>query len=131
MFRTVPLPAKIEPLLLAFAEAPKSGMPALEEAELFAYLVWQPAEERRGAYEGCHEEVSYNQDHAVYRWGVTYAPGKDGGKGLLTWQVRAWRPHEDVMRAIEALGVPDGGVEAIWEPFDFLDIREEDLTVFH
>lgn len=37
MFRTEPLPCKIEPLLLAFADALK-GMPALEEAELFAYL---------------------------------------------------------------------------------------------
>ncbi|KAI0133116.1 hypothetical protein F4776DRAFT_140470 [Hypoxylon sp. NC0597] len=123
MFRTEPLPRKIEPLLLAFADALK-GMPALEEAELFAYLAWKPSKERRRAYEDS-DEAPYNQDCAIYRWGVSYVPGKDGGKGSLTWQVGSWRPHEDVIQSFKALGGKGSEVEITWKPFEFRDKRED------
>ncbi|KAH9983226.1 hypothetical protein F4779DRAFT_376962, partial [Xylariaceae sp. FL0662B] len=65
MFRTEPLLSKIKPLLLTFADALK-GMPALEEAELFTYLAWQPSEERRHAYKDS-DVALYNQDRAIYK----------------------------------------------------------------
>lgn len=129
MFRTEPLPSMINPLLLAFADALK-GMPALEEAELFTYLAWQPSEERQRAYKDS-DEAPYNQDRAIYRWGVRYAPGKDDGNGLLTWQVGSWRPQEDIIQSFKALGSEGGEVEITWKPFEFTDNREEDLRVFH
>ncbi|KAI1104497.1 hypothetical protein F4804DRAFT_188404 [Jackrogersella minutella] len=124
MFRTEPLQSKINPLLLAFADALK-GMPALEEAELFAYLAWQPSEERKGAYKDS-DEAPYDQDRAIYRWGVSYAPGKDGGNGLLTWQVGSWRPQEDVLQSFKALGDEGSEVEITWKPFEFTDKREDE-----
>ncbi|OTA67384.1 hypothetical protein K449DRAFT_390097 [Hypoxylon sp. EC38] len=123
MFRTEPLPHKINSLLLAFAEALK-GMPVLEEAEMFAYLAWQPSEERRRIYRDS-DEAPYNQDRAIYRWGVTYAPGKDGGNELLTWQVGSWRPQEDVIQSFKTLGGEDSKVEIIWKPFEFTKRRED------
>ncbi|KAF6786610.1 hypothetical protein CSOJ01_15379 [Colletotrichum sojae] len=49
MFRTEPLTEGIQSLLVAFAQA-LSNMPALEEAELFAYLTWKPSEKRKIDY---------------------------------------------------------------------------------
>lgn len=123
MFRTGPLPPKVEPLLLGFAEALK-GMPAIEEAELFAWLAWQPSEEKRSTYGGA-DEAPFNMDRATYRWGVKYTPGSDGGKGLVTWQVGSWRPHEKVIRAFEILNGENGGVDSVWNPFEFLDRRND------
>ncbi|KAI2472234.1 hypothetical protein F4781DRAFT_428488 [Annulohypoxylon bovei var. microspora] len=112
-----------------FADALK-GMPALEEAELFTYLAWQPSEERRRAYKDS-DEVPYNQDRAIYRWGVNYAPENYDGNGLLTWQVGSWRPQEDIIQSFKALGREGGEVEIIWKPFEFMDKREtEDRTAF-
>lgn len=130
MFRTEPLSSKIEPLLMAFAEALRDGMPALDEAELFTYLAWKPSEERRDRYEGA-DEAPFNMDHAIYRWGVSYVPGKDGGKGAVTWQVGSWRPQESVTRAFEALGGENADVDTIWKPFEFLEQRRNsDRTAF-
>ncbi|KAI1450733.1 hypothetical protein F5Y02DRAFT_1954 [Annulohypoxylon stygium] len=129
MFRTEPLSSKIELLLLAFANALK-GMPALEEAELFTYLAWQPSKERTRAYEDS-DEAPYNREHAIYRWGVSYVPGKEGGHGLLTWQVGSWRPGEDVIRSFEALGGEGSEIEIAWEPFEFTERREIDVGAFH
>lgn len=123
MFRTEPLPSNIKPLLLGFAEALK-GMSALEEAELFAWLAWRPSEERRSTYGGA-DEAPFNMDRAIYKWGVKYAPGKDGSKGVVTWQVGSWRPHENVIRAFETLGGENGGVDTVWNPLEFLDQRND------
>ncbi|RMD40220.1 hypothetical protein DV735_g4914, partial [Chaetothyriales sp. CBS 134920] len=88
-FRIEPSQHKIELLLSAFAEALK-GMPALEEAELFTYLNWEPSSERQAEYEGIDEEPfnradpDTNEICAIYRWSVSYiyTPGKDGGLKL-------------------------------------------------
>ncbi|OTB02453.1 hypothetical protein M426DRAFT_13429 [Hypoxylon sp. CI-4A] len=124
MFRTEPLPSKINPLLLAFSDALR-GMPVLEEAELFAYLAWQPSEERRRAYENS-DEAPYNQNRAIYRWGVSYTPGKNGSTGLLTWQVGSWRPQEDVIRSFEAFGNEGRELEIKWTPFEFTERRQDE-----
>ncbi|KAI6086967.1 hypothetical protein F4821DRAFT_120780 [Hypoxylon rubiginosum] len=130
MFRTEPLPSKIEPLLLAFADALK-GMPALEEAELFTYLAWQPSEERRREYKDSGE-APYNQDRAIYRWGLSYTTGKDGRKGLLIWQVGLWRPNEDIIQSFKTLGGEASDIEITWKSFEFTDKREdEDRRAFH
>lgn len=123
MFRTEPIPSKIEPLLLGFAEALK-GMPALEEAELFAWLAWHPSEEMRSTYGGA-DEAPFNMDRTTYRWGVKYAPGSDGGKGVVTWQVGPWRPHENVIRAFETLNGENGGVDTVWNALGLLDRRND------
>ncbi|KAI1385207.1 uncharacterized protein F4822DRAFT_438118 [Hypoxylon trugodes] len=130
VFRTVPLRSKIEPLLFAFAEALK-GMPTLEEAELFTYLAWRPSRERKRAYEGIDEEP-YNRNRATYKWSVSYTPGNDGGKRLLTWQVGSWRPQEDVIQSFKGLGGEDREVDILWNPFEFLQKREtEDYKAFY
>ncbi|KAJ0103885.1 hypothetical protein J7T55_001256 [Diaporthe amygdali] len=121
MFRTEPLSSKIDPLLFAFAETLKR-MPALEEAELFVYLAWQPSEEKRDMCESA-DELLFNMDRAIYRWGVSYAPGIDGGKDIVTWQVGAWRPQENVMRAFSSLDGGNGEDIIIWKPLKFLDQR--------
>ncbi|KAK9793590.1 hypothetical protein SCARD494_06174 [Seiridium cardinale] len=112
MFRIKPLQGKIEPLLSAFAAALK-GMPALEEAELFTYLAWQPSKERQPEYEDSDKELYNREDRAIYRWGVRYAPGKDGAAGQVTWQVGAWRPRDNVTQLFVALGREDGKVETM------------------
>ncbi|KAK9783764.1 hypothetical protein SCAR479_00323 [Seiridium cardinale] len=112
MFRIKPLQGKIEPLLSAFAAALK-GMPALEEAELFTYLAWQPSKERQPEYEDSDTEPYNREDRAIYRWGVSYAPGKDGAAGQVTWQVGAWRPRDNVTRLFVALGREDGKMETV------------------
>lgn len=122
MFRIKPLQGKIEPLLSAFAAALK-GMPALEEAELFTYLAWQPSRERQLGYEDSDEEPYNREDPAIYRWGVRYAPGKDGAAGQVTWQIGAWRPWDDVTQLFAALGGEDGKVETVWKPFEYMTIR--------
>lgn len=122
MFRTEPFSRKIEPLLLAFAEALK-GMPVLEKAELFSYLAWQVTEERLGPFKNADEAPNC----AIYRWGVSYTPGPgtNGASGQITWQVGAWRPQEHVLRAFEALGGETGQVDINWEPLDFLNQRND------
>ncbi|KAM0818255.1 hypothetical protein AB5N19_04064 [Seiridium cardinale] len=112
MFRIKPLQGKIEPLLSAFAAALK-GMPALEEAELFTYLAWQPSKERQPEYEDSDKELYNREDRAIYRWGMRYAPGKDGAAGQVTWQVGAWRPRDNVTQLFVALGREDGKVETM------------------
>ncbi|KAL8288430.1 hypothetical protein RB597_000509 [Gaeumannomyces tritici] len=107
-FRTVPKRDKIKPLLLAFAAA-LQGMPALEEAELFARLCWRPSEKRLDEYQGASGEgVPYDEEVLHFRWQVKYVLGAHGEKGLLTWQVGDWRPHERVSQAFEAVGGKDG-----------------------
>lgn len=110
---------KVEPLLAAFGEALK-GMASLEEAELFAWLTWQPSEERAQEYGGDYLD---NYNTRSWRWGVRYVPAKDGTKGLVEWQVGEWRPQEHVVTLFESLG-GDGGVEVIWKAFDKKDGRE-------
>ncbi|KAK2599690.1 hypothetical protein N8I77_011423 [Diaporthe amygdali] len=122
MFRTEPLSSKIEPLLLAFAEALK-GMPALEEA-VFAYLAWQPSEKRQGKC-GKNVEAPFNMDRAIYRWGVSYAPGKNSDRGIVTWQVGAWRPQENIIRVFESLDDENGEVKTVWKPLEFLHQRND------
>ncbi|KAK6078650.1 hypothetical protein SCUP515_09700 [Seiridium cupressi] len=112
MFRIKPLQGKIEPLLSAFAAALK-GMPALEEAELFTYLAWQPSKERQPEYEDSDKEPYNREYRAIYRWGVSYAPGKDGAAGQVTWQVGAWRPQDNITQLFVALGGEDGKVETV------------------
>ncbi|KAI1451581.1 hypothetical protein F4805DRAFT_471541 [Annulohypoxylon moriforme] len=130
MFRTEPLTSKIEPLLFAFADALK-GMPTLEEAELFAYLAWQPSKERQRAYTNS-DEAPYNRDRAIYRWGVSYTPERGGCNGLLTWQVGSWRPQEDIIQSFKALGGEGSETKITWKPFEFVDKREdEDRSAFY
>lgn len=123
-FRTVPKRDKVEPLLLAFAAALR-GMPALEEAELFARLSWQPSEERLLAYRDANGEleVPYDVANPHFMWRVEYVPEAEGKKGLLTWQVGDWRPDEKVSRAFEAVGGNDG-IEVEWKEFEYLPFGE-------
>lgn len=114
MFRTEPLAEQIEPLLSAFAVALKS-MPALEEAELFTYVSWNPSAERLDEY---GDEAPYDVEYGGRRWGLRYVPGKDGVEGILEWQVGAWRPHEGVMKLFEDLG-GDGELKMVWKEFEF------------
>ncbi|KAK8009536.1 hypothetical protein PG991_012087 [Apiospora marii] len=110
MFRTRPIAARIEPLLLAFASSLRRGdMPVLEDAQLFAWLAWRPSKARAQAYKGSEDappcldeveedEVEYEfEGHGVttqFRWGVRYeAPNGGAGNGKVTWQVgEDWRP---------------------------------------
>ncbi|KAF6814101.1 hypothetical protein CMUS01_12705 [Colletotrichum musicola] len=118
MFRTEPLTEEIESLLVAFAQALRH-MPALEEAELFAYLTWKPSEKRKIDY---GEDPPY--DEGVHRWGLKYTPAEEGLKGLLEWQVGSWRPQAHVTKLFEELGGSDG-LDIIWKPFEFLERRPE------
>lgn len=130
MFRVIPCSTKIEPLLLAFAQALEC-MPALEEAQLFAYLAWQPSEERQRAYKGA-DNAPFNMNRAIYRWGVTYAPGRNGQRGSVTWQVGTWRLQQGVIQAFNALDGQNGGADIVWKPFEFLQQRMDlDPTDFH
>ncbi|KAI1846309.1 hypothetical protein JX266_007514 [Neoarthrinium moseri] len=99
-------------------------MPALEEAELFTYLARQPSQERQLEHEGSDEEPYNREDRAIYRWGVSYAPGKDGAVSRLTWQVGAWRPGDNVTQLFDALDGEDGKVEIMWKPFEYMIIRD-------
>lgn len=113
LFRTAPVAERVEPLLAAFGETLK-GMASLEGAELFAWLTWQPSEERAQEY-----GVDYLDDYdtQTWKWGVKYVPAKDGAKGLVEWQVGEWRPQGHIITLFESLG-GDSGVEVIWKPFD-------------
>ncbi|KAI1864436.1 uncharacterized protein JN550_008993 [Neoarthrinium moseri] len=106
IFPTEPLQYKIEPLLLAFTAALKS-MPALEGAELFTYLAWQPSQERQLEYEGSDEKPYNREDRAIHRWGVG-----------------AWRPGDNVTQLFDALDGEDGKVEIMWKPFEYMIIRD-------
>ncbi|KAH7141920.1 hypothetical protein EDB81DRAFT_653579 [Dactylonectria macrodidyma] len=118
MFRTEPVPDKIEPILSAFATALK-GMTALEEAELFTHISWGPSEERLAEY---GNEAPYDADYGGRRWGVRYVPGKDGVEGLVEWQIGAWRPDKGVIKLFDDLG---GGseVKMVWKLFEFMNWR--------
>ncbi|KAK7716348.1 hypothetical protein SLS64_003502 [Diaporthe eres] len=127
-FRTEPRRDKVEPLLLGFASA-LHEIRTLEEAELFVWLAWQPSEQRLEEYMDAEEP--FNQECAIFRWGVRYVPGTADSKGTVTWQVGAWRPDDEVIRAFESLGGSNGSVDMVWQPFEFLDMRpQEDLTAF-
>lgn len=119
LFRIEPVTERVEPLLVAFAEALK-GMASLEGAELFAWLTWQPSKERAQEYGGDYLD---NYNTRSWRWGVRYVPAKDGTKGLVEWQVGEWRPRERIITLFESLG-GDSGVEVMWKPFDKKDGRE-------
>ncbi|KLU92501.1 hypothetical protein MAPG_11446 [Magnaporthiopsis poae ATCC 64411] len=121
-FRTESKPDKVEPPLLAYAAAPR-GMPALEEAELFARLSWQPSEERLLAYRDANGELEVPHDVANphFLWRIKYVPGAEGKKGLLTWQVGDWRPDEKVIQAFEAVG-GENGIEVEWKEFEYLPL---------
>lgn len=113
----------IEHLLLAFAEALK-GMPVLEEAQSSTYLTWNPSKERRSAYEGAND-APFNMNRAIYRWGVSCTPGKDGRKGIVTWQVGTWRPQQSVIQAFKALDGQSHGTDIVWKPFEFVQQRTD------
>jgi hypothetical protein len=113
LFRIEPLAEKVEPLLEAFGGALR-GMASLEEAELFAWLTWEPSDERAVEYGG---DSSRDEYFRSWRWGVRYVSAKDGKKGYLEWQVGDWRPREEIVTLFEFLG-GDSGVEVIWKPFE-------------
>ncbi|KAJ3547610.1 hypothetical protein NM208_g1426 [Fusarium decemcellulare] len=120
MFRTEPLEDKIVPLLSSFVTALK-GMPALEEAEVFTYLTWKPSKEREAAY---GEDAPYKSEGVMYRWGVRYVPRTSGNKGLLEWQVGAWKPSQDIIDLFEHLE-RGGQLEMVWKPFDLNKNRKK------
>lgn len=122
MFRIISRPPKIESLLLAFAKALKC-MLALEEAHLFAYLAWKPSKETQSPYEG-DNDAPFNMNRTIYRWVVTYAPEKDGRKGIVTWQGGTWRPQQSEIRAFEALHGQNGGTDIVWKQFEYLSTEE-------
>ncbi|KAH6651433.1 hypothetical protein BKA67DRAFT_570930 [Truncatella angustata] len=132
MFRTLPIKERINPLLLAFASSiQRQNMPTLRDAELFAWLTWQPSEERTQEYEGSDDAPASAEDGAVlFRWGVRYNAPIGDGKGKVTWQVgEDWRPSDEIMRAFEHLvGVDSENME--WEAFEFVEERELDPLVF-
>lgn len=119
LFRIEPLAEKVEPLLAAFGEALR-GMAGLEGAELFAWLTWQPSEERAREY---GDDGSQDDRRRSWKWGVRYVAAKDGTKGSVEWQVGEWRPRENIITLFESLG-GGSGVEVIWKPFDKKDGRE-------
>lgn len=113
LFRIEPMAERIEPLLETFGEALRC-MAGLEEAELFAWLTWEPSDEREREHGG---DSSRTESFLSWRWGVRYISGKDGRKGLVEWQVGDWRPREEIVTSFESLG-DDEGLEVIWKPFD-------------
>lgn len=123
MFRTRPIAERIEPLLLAFAEALQGQrMPALQDAELFTWLTWQPSEERAREYEGSEDAPPSAEDTAVlFRWGVRYDAPKGDGNGKVTWQVgEDWRPGDEIVRVFEDL-VGGDRENMEWRAFDFVE----------
>ncbi|KAI0121046.1 hypothetical protein BJ170DRAFT_646067 [Xylariales sp. AK1849] len=132
MFRTLPIEERINPLLLAFASSiQRQNMPTLQDAELFAWLTWQPSEERTQEYEGSDDAPASAEDGAVlFRWGVRYDAPTGDRKGKVTWQVgEDWRPSDEIMRAFEHLVGVDGE-NMKWEAFEFVEERELDPLVF-
>lgn len=119
LFRIEPVTEKVEPLLAAFGEALR-GMASLEGAELFAWLTWQPSDERAQDYGG---DDLCDDNRRSWKWGVRYVPAKDGTKGRVEWQVGDWRPEENIITLFESLG-GDSEIEVIWKPFDKKDGRE-------
>ncbi|KKY39224.1 hypothetical protein UCDDA912_g00782 [Diaporthe ampelina] len=119
LFRVEPVAERVEPLLEAFGEALR-GMTSLEEAQLFAWLTWEPSDERaRGyGYDGPHDN-----NLRSWEWGVRYVSAKDGTKGQVEWQVGEWRPQQNIVHLFESLG-GDNGVEVVWKPFDKKQGRE-------
>lgn len=113
LFRVEPVAERVEPLLEAFGAALR-GMPSLEEAELFAWLTWEPSDERA-------REYGYDDSHVdnlrSWEWGVSYVPAKDGTKVRVEWQVGEWRPRQNIITLFESLG-GDDRVEVVWKPFD-------------
>ncbi|KAK8133573.1 hypothetical protein PG984_005585 [Apiospora sp. TS-2023a] len=88
LFRTRPIAERIEPLLLAFASSiRRESMPLLEDAELFAWLAWQPSEERARMYE-CSEGAPFvlpEEEIHIYavqfRWGYGTRRRRGTAKG--------------------------------------------------
>ncbi|KAI1172266.1 hypothetical protein F4777DRAFT_521167 [Nemania sp. FL0916] len=117
-FRTEPLSDNIEPLLLAFATA-LTKMPSLKEAELFAYVEWNPSESRKAEYA---DDMPY-EEYSIHRWGVKYISAAGDSKALVEWQVGTWRPQENIVKLFEALS-GDDEVIVLWKPFDFLRSRD-------
>ncbi|KAG8159517.1 hypothetical protein KVR01_010154 [Diaporthe batatas] len=113
LFQVEPSAERVEPLLEAFGEA-LGGMPSLEEAELFAWLTWQPSDEREREYGG---DGSGDESFRSWRWGIRYVSAKDGMKGRVEWQVGDWRPREEIVKLFESLGGGDG-VEVEWKPLE-------------
>lgn len=114
LFRVEPLAERVEPLLEAFGEALR-GMPSLEEAELFAWLTWQPSDEREREYGG--DGGPRDESFSSWRWGIRYVPANDGTKGRVQWHVGDWRPREGIINLFGSLG-GDDGVEVEWKPFE-------------
>ncbi|KAH6685309.1 hypothetical protein F5X68DRAFT_241474 [Plectosphaerella plurivora] len=101
VFRTEPVPEKVEPLLAAFATA-VNHMGAIEDAELFAYLAWYPSERRAEWY---RDEALCDSEKSVHRWGVRFLVGDKGrAQGVVQWHVGDWRPSRSVMSLFEDLG---------------------------
>ncbi|KAL2291883.1 hypothetical protein FJTKL_12046 [Diaporthe vaccinii] len=119
LFRIKPVTEKVEPLLAAFGEALR-GMASLEGAELFAWLTWQPSDERAQDYWG---DGLCDDNRRSWKWGVRYIHAKDGTKGRVEWQVGDWRPEENIITLFKSLG-GDGGIDVIWKPSDKKDGRE-------
>ena len=119
LFRIKPSTEKVEPLLAAFGEALRN-MTNLDEAELFAWLTWEPSDERSREYGG---DSPQDDRLRSWKWGFRYVPGKDGARVSVEWQVGNWRPREEIITLFESLG-GDNGIDVIWKPLDKKDERE-------
>lgn len=126
VFRTEPLPERIEPLLAGFASAVKN-MCVIEEAELFAYLAWFPSHSRADEY---GDQAPYNDEKGVHKWGVRYRAGGKGDEqgqqgekeAVVQWQVSGWRPSQSVLDLFEDLGRQE------WLDFDYEKKRHNRLA---
>ena len=101
----------LEPVLESFARA-LACMGALEEAELFFWLIWN------------EENINLSirtpevENTWMHRWGVKYTRTKMQSGSLkkkLEWQVGKWRPSASLSQAFRALG-PD--VEEEWKELE-------------
>lgn len=119
LFRVEPAAERVEPLLEAFGGA-LGGMKDLEEAELFAWLTWQPSDERAREYGG---DDLCDDNRRSWRWGVRYVSARDGAKARVEWRVGEWRPKESTMALFESLG-GDTEVEVVWQPLEKQPGRE-------
>ncbi|EAQ90362.1 hypothetical protein CHGG_02297 [Chaetomium globosum CBS 148.51] len=133
MFRTRPIPERINPFLLGFASSLKRRILPMQDAEfmLFTWLTWRPSEERAREYAGSSDAPPLAKDGPVmFRWGVKYGASNERGKGRVTWQVgQGWRPAENVVSAFEDLVSGDGG-SMEWRALEFVREREQDPSVF-
>ncbi|KAJ1326790.1 hypothetical protein MN608_08238 [Microdochium nivale] len=153
MFRVAPARDRVEPLLAAFARA-VADMPELRDAELFAYLWWDPSHDRMDEFEYWEgEDRPYGEqleeddyaDGIVHKWGVRYLTGRgkraaddgddEGVNGdhddaaatttpVVQWHVGDWRPSPEVMSLFEAMGAQE------WLEFDIDEGRSRDEPLF-